>query len=177
MALLAETIHIPNIDFFLLTFLSLGVWHYYFLASKTNFNFIKSACILSLIAFISPVFCVYLSIGIVISTLIIYKLSKHKQACFYSMITLILCGFCSLTSSLLYTQNVHSFIISLENEAYFPILTSGILSFIILCQQISFKEFIIETNHNTKRIIASHAILTFLGAAFIGRLDYIAHFI
>lgn len=176
MAILANLIPIPNINFFVTSLLSISLWHFYFLRTKTILNFIISALIYGLIAFINPIFCVYLSMSFIVSSVIVTLFNDTQENYLYSTLTLFLCGFCSFTVSILKTQSIDNFTTLLQTHYYYPAITSFILSIIILSPYINQKIFNSECSITTQNAIFSYGFLTFIGATVIGRFDYMAHF-
>jgi hypothetical protein len=176
MAILANLVTVPDINFFVTSLLAMGLWHFYFLRTKTVFNFIISSLIYILIAFINPVFSVYLSLSFIVSSVIATLFNDNKENYFYSTFTLSLCGFCSFTVSILKTQHIDSFTKLLQTHYHYPVITSLILSIIMLSQYINQKIFTSECSTTTQNAIFSYGFLTFIGATIIGRFDYMAHF-
>jgi hypothetical protein len=74
------------------------------------------------------------------------------------------------------TKTIDDVTALLQNQYQFPMITSIFLSLIIMFQYLSQKPFIAELSYNTKNTLISYGLLTFFGATFIGRFDYIAHF-
>ncbi len=176
MAILANLIPIPNINFFVTSLLAISLWHFYFLRTKTVFNFIISGLLYVLIAFMNPVFSIFLSCSLIVSSVIITIFNDNKENYFYSTFTLFLCGFCSLTVSILKIHPIDTFTKELHTHYHYPAITSFILSIIILSPYINQKIFTSECSTTTQNAIFSYGFLTFIGATVIGRFDYIAHF-
>ncbi len=176
MAILANIIPIPDINFFVTSLLAISLWHFYFLRTKTVFNFIISGVLYVLIAFINPVFSLYLSVSFIVSSVIVTLLNDNKENYLYSTFTLFLCGFCSLTVSILKAHPIDNFMTLLQTHYHYPAVTSLILSIIILSPYINQKIFNSECSTTTQNAIFSYGFLTFIGATVIGRFDYMAHF-
>jgi hypothetical protein len=177
MALLANAVPMPNIDFFPLVFLSIILWQCCFLMPKTTFYLIISTLIFCVIAFINPVASVCLGLGLIVTAQIIPLFDSKKERYFYNILFILLSGFCSFTLSLLKSKDVQDFVALFEEHYHFPMIISIILIALIICQQLSKKPFIQDIGLNTKSLMLSYGIVTFLGATFIGRFDYIAHFV
>jgi hypothetical protein len=175
MAILANVLSVPAVDFYGLLLLGILLWHSCFLMHKTVLSLGLSSLIFSVIAFINPVASICLGIALMITTYIIPVFTPKAESYFYNIVFIGLCGFCSLTVSLLHTQNVIGFSDIFEKNYHIP-TTIGMMQLIfIVCYQLNNKEYIKQLCLNSKAMLACYGLVTFLGAVFIGRFDYIAH--
>ena len=82
-----------------------------------------------------------------------------------------------MTASLIMSKNVQDFIELIYNHYTYPMIISIILPFMLFCKTLNQKSFILDFCYHSRGNIISCGVLTFIGAMFIGRFDYIAHFV
>lgn len=176
MALQTDIIMLPNIDFFLLNLMGICLWHCFFLRQKSIFSLIQSCIILCLIMLVNPVCGVSLSIGLVVSTIVIQRTEKTDINYLSNIFVLLACGFCSFAFALVKNKIAPEFITLFQENCFYPLVTSAILSGIIILRYFNQKPFIQVLSYHSKSLATIYGILAFLGTSFIGRFDYMAHF-
>lgn len=176
MLVISGTIALPHIELPVLFLLSLILWKGYFFKEMTFESLCISSILFSIISFIAPEFGIFLMLAIVVSSLSFCILS-YDISFFYPNIILFLCGFCAVTASILATNNIDITIHALIKADPFSIFISVMLTLVTYIHNIT---LLANSDRNqetsSKMMQAIYSILMFLGAAFIGRFDYIANF-
>ncbi|MFT6072083.1 MAG: hypothetical protein ACJARD_000769 [Alphaproteobacteria bacterium] len=176
MALLANIIPLAHIDYFLLNFFALMLWHNYFFSKHRLPHIITSCLLFAAIAFINPTYGFYTMIGIVASNIIYNTFETSRKITYSTTFTLIMCGFCSFTVSVLMSQNIHNFLSLLKSYAILSLATILGLSCLVLSKYIAQKPFLAFSGQDLKTTALPYGFIVFFGSIFIGRFDYIAHF-
>lgn len=177
MALLANALPIPTIDFYILIFFSIVLWQSCFLMPKNIFYLSVSSLIFMGIAFINPVASILLGGALVFSAIIIRSLKLSQTEYFYNIAFIFLCGFCSLVASLIKTNKVADFSGFFLKNYQFPLIICCAVVILMACyylQQKYLKGH--ETQHQSSMMIMYYCVTLFVGSVFVGRFDYIAHF-
>jgi|GEM_PF-4304648 len=177
MAIIADKLPTLPADFFILIFLTIIIWHALFLRSHSLINVIQSSIILSIIALLNPIFAIFLAFSLIICTYTYNCMNKDNVISYQVISVIILCGFCSFTASIIACDLIPEFLTQLQSYVIFSSCVMAAFIFLTVVTNVINAPIFLALKKDFSIVFAANGLLIYVGFLFIGRYDYIAHFV